>query len=152
MHAEHVKRSLAPGDQAAQGGFQGFAGGVVTAAVEAECVQQVDLLGLERRQRLDGGVPARQVAVADGQLGVDLRRQVGAPVLQRTAGQPGLQRIEIETTDHGRAISEAKLRHWNHGTTLLKPAASRRSRCCSRLSGFITFSMALRFCAISSSL
>ncbi|MCY1285484.1 hypothetical protein D9M69_373250 [compost metagenome] len=115
-------------------------------------MQQFEPFRMQRWQGVDRRAPAFQVAMTDGELAVEQAGQVGGPVLQRGSGQALLQAVEVESADHGRAISEAKLRHWNQGTTLRKPAASRRSRCRSRLSGFITFSMALRFWAISSSL
>ena len=94
-------------------------------------------------------LPALQVAVAFLHFLVELRLQGVGPFGQRCAGQTAGEGGQI---NHGKAINEAKLRHWNHGTTFENPAASRRSRCSSRLSGFMTFSMALRFWAISSSL
>ncbi|MNT69982.1 hypothetical protein D3C72_2083350 [compost metagenome] len=90
--------------------------------------------------------------MAHRELGIELPGKVGCPVLQGSARQRLLQGVEVQRTNHGRAISEAKLRHWNQGTTLEKPAASRRARCSSKLSGCMTFSRALRFWAISSSL
>ncbi|MCY1559422.1 hypothetical protein D9M68_964620 [compost metagenome] len=83
------------------------------------------------------------------QLGVQLRLQALRPGSQGRARQAADEGRQI---DHGRAINEAKLRHWNQGTTFEKPAARRRSWWVSSVSGFITFSMALRFWAISSSL
>ncbi len=80
-----MKRPLAPGNQAAQGAVQGMAARLIGVPVEGKAVQQLDLAGREGRQSFDGAIPARQVAVADGQFAVDLRRQVGAPVLQRGA-------------------------------------------------------------------
>ena len=90
-----------------------------------------------------------QAAVTFFHFLVELRLQGVGPFGQRSAGQTAGEWGQI---NHGKAINEAKLRHWNHGTTFENPAASRRSRCSSRLSGFMTFSMALRFWAISSSL
>ena len=50
---------------------------------------------------------------------------------------------------HLTATSEAKLKHWNQTSSALKPAALRRCRWPSRVSGTSTFSRAVRFCAIS---
>src|SRR5690606_27496417 len=118
-------------------------------AVQPETLPQLEGVRAQRGQGVQRLAPARQVAMAAGQLGGELLGQLGRPGGQRGAGQVPGQGGKV---DHGRAISEAKLRHWNQGTTRVKPASSRRWRCCSRLSGCMTCSMALRFWAISSSL
>ncbi len=150
MHAEHVERTLAPWREPHQRIVGGLARGVVTGRVEAEAVTQFDLHGRQRRQRIDGTPPARQITVTNREFGVQLLLNAVGPGGQRGAGQAPGEGSQVEV--HGRAISEAKFRHWNQGTTLEKPASSSRWRWVSRLSGFITFSMALRFWAISSSL
>ncbi|MDT4819319.1 hypothetical protein FQZ97_524330 [compost metagenome] len=152
VHTEYFEGTFAPGNQSLQCGFQCGSRGFVAGAVEQEALRQFHLLRLQGRQGIERRAPAFEVAVADRQLGVELRGQVGCPVLQLGARQSLLQGVEVQRANHGRAISEAKLRHWNQGTTLENPAASRRSRCSSRLSGCMTFSSALRFWAISSSL
>ncbi|MNZ86395.1 hypothetical protein D3C78_1052140 [compost metagenome] len=155
MHAEQLERPLAPGDQALERLLQGGALLAAAGAGQGEAFGQLAVLDGQRRQGVDGGLPAGQVAVAAGQLVGEQLGQGGRPGGQRRAAQTVEQGGEVGAggeVGHGRAISEAKLRHWNQGMTFEKPAASRRSRCSSRLSGFITFSMALRFWAISSSL
>src|SRR5690606_41723543 len=126
--------------------------GVAERAVQGKAFAQLHTLWRQRGQALQRGLPTRQVTVADGQLGSDLFAQAVCPARQRAALQLIAQTLQIKALDHGRATSEAKFRHWNHGTTWLKPASSKRWRCTSRLSGFMTFSRALRFWAISSSL
>ncbi len=150
VHAEDVERPLAPRRQAEQRIMGGGARRLVAIAFQAEGFAQLDGNGLDIRQRVDRALPARQVAVANGELGFQLLLQAIGPGGQRGAGQAPGEGCQVEV--HGRAISEAKFRHWNQGTTLEKPASSSRWRWVSRLSGFITFSMALRFWAISSSL
>src|SRR5450830_635444 len=116
------------------------AGGVVARGVEGQAIEQIDFAGLDLRQCIQRTLPALQVAMPLFHLAIELRLQALGPY------------GEGRQINHGKAINEAKLRHWNHGTTVENPAANRRSRCSSRLSGFMTFSMALRFWAISSSL
>src|SRR5690606_22325964 len=118
-------------------------------AIQTELLLQLDGFRMQRRQSVQRLAPTGQVAMATRQFVGELLRQLGRPGGQRGTGQMPGQRSEI---NHGRAISEAKLRHWNQGTTWEKPAASKRSRCCCRLSGCMMCSMALRFWAISSSL
>ena len=149
MHAEYLERPLRHGDSPISASrvawrvasSQGPRGGNIRAARSASASAPV----AHRR-------PGASAADRHG------RWRVWRPVAverrwprQRVVCRPGARRgSEVEI--HGRAISEAKFRHWNQGTTLEKPASSRRWRWVSRLSGFITFSMALRFWAISSSL
>ncbi|MND96895.1 hypothetical protein D3C80_891990 [compost metagenome] len=149
MHAEQIERALAPRRQAHQRLLHARTGVVIAVAIQIEAVLQVNARGRQRWQGIQRSLPAFQVAMTLFHLGVELRLQALCPLRQGSARQAADQGGQI---NHGRAINEAKLRHWNQGTTLEKPAASRRSRCSSRLSGFITFSMALRFWAISSSL
>ncbi|MNQ31218.1 hypothetical protein D3C85_445850 [compost metagenome] len=155
VYAEQLERPLAPGDQALERLFQGGALLAAAGTGQREAFGQFTLLDAQRRQCIDGGLPAGQVAMAASQLVGEQLGQGGCPGGQWCAAQAVEQGGEVGAdgeVGHGRAISEAKLRHWNQGMTFEKPAASRRSRCSSRLSGFITFSMALRFWAISSSL
>ncbi|BCQ64508.1 hypothetical protein PBOI14_62580 [Pseudomonas sp. Boi14] len=149
VHAEQVERALAPRRQAHQCGAHLRPSGVVAVGVQAQAIDQVDFAGLDLGQCIQGALPALQVAMAFFHLGVELGLQPIGPGGQGRTRQTASEGGQI---NHGRAINEAKLRHWNHGTTFENPAASRRSRCSSRLSGFMTFSMALRFWAISSSL
>ncbi|MNZ50029.1 hypothetical protein D3C78_678100 [compost metagenome] len=149
MHAEQVERPLAPRRQAHQGGTHLRAGFIVAIGVQLQAVEQIDFARLDPWQGVQRALPALQVAMALFHFLVELRLQGVGPFGQRRAGQTAGEGRQI---NHGKAINEAKLRHWNHGTTFENPAASRRSRCSSRLSGFMTFSMALRFWAISSSL
>ena len=83
VHAEQLEGPLAPGDQPLQGGLQRGTGGVVAGAVEGEAPGQFHTGRGQRGQGLHRRAPARQVTVADGQLGVELGGQVGGPVLQR---------------------------------------------------------------------
>ena len=149
MHAEQVERAFAPRAQAHQRGMHLRAGGVVANGVEGQAIEQIDFAGLDFRQCIQRALPALQVAMPLFHLAIELRLQALGPYGQGSADQVAGEGGQI---NHGKAINEAKLRHWNHGTTVENPAASRRSRCSSRLSGFMTFSMALRFWAISSSL
>ena len=150
MHAEHIEGPFAPRRQAEQSIVCDGTCGLVAVGLQPEGITQLHPTRLDIRQCFDGTAPARQVAVANGEFGVELRLQAVGPGRQRGAGQAPGEGSQVEI--HGRAIREAKFRHWNQGTTLEKPASSNRWRWVSRLSGFITFSMALRFCAISSSL
>src|SRR5690606_41543450 len=109
---------------------------LVAIAFQAEGLAQLDGNGLDIRQRVDRASPARQVAVANGELGFQLLLQAIGPGGQRGAGQPPGQGRQVAV--HGRAISEAKFKHWNQGTTLEKPASSNRWRGVSRPSGFMT--------------
>src|SRR5690606_994667 len=150
MHAEHIERPFAPGRKAEQCVMGDGACRLVAVCLQPKGLAQLHGARLDIRQRVDRAPPARQVTMANGKFGVELLLQAVGPGSQRGAGQTPGKRGEVEI--HGRAISEAKFRHWNQGSTLVKPASSRRWRWVSKLSGFITFSMALRFWAISSSL
>src|SRR5471032_634215 len=149
MHAKQVERAFAPRAQAHQRSAHLCAGGVVAIGVKGQAIEQIDFAGLDLRQRIQRTMPTLQVAMTLFHLAIELRLQALGPHGQRSADQMAGEGGQI---NHGKAINEAKLRHWNHGTTFENPAANRRSRCSSRLSGFMTFSMALRFWAISSSL
>ncbi|MCY1448165.1 hypothetical protein D9M71_648190 [compost metagenome] len=149
MHAKQVERPFAPRRQAHQCLAHLRAGVVVAVAVQAQPVDQVDFAWLQGGQGIERAAPAVEVTVALLQLGFQLRLQALRPGSQGRARQTADEGGQI---DHGRAINEAKLRHWNQGTTFEKPAARRRSWWASRVSGRITFSMALRFWAISRSL
>ncbi|MNS90016.1 hypothetical protein D3C72_1240500 [compost metagenome] len=149
MHAEQVEWPFAPRGQAHQCLAHLHAGGVVAIAVQAQPVDQVDFARIQGGQGFQRTAPAVEVTVTLLQLGFQLRLQALRPGSQGRARQTADEGGQI---DHGRAIKEAKLRHWNQGTTFEKPAARRRAWWASRVSGLITFSMALRFWAISSSL
>lgn len=152
LYAEEVERPLAPGNQPLQRFLHLRLQRRIVVAVQGEALGQFDLRRGHLGQALDRAPPTGQVAVAFLDARGDLRGQAGRPAVQRRAGEVSLEGVEGEVLDHGRAIIEAKLRHWNHWLTRLKPAASSRSRCSSKVSGSMTFSSALRFCAISSSL
>ncbi|MNL21991.1 hypothetical protein D3C87_1433080 [compost metagenome] len=149
VHAEQVERPLAPWRQSHQRSAHLRAGLVAAISIQLQAIEQIDFARLDLRQGVQRALPAFQVAMALFHFLVELRLQGVGPIGQRRAGQTAGEGRQI---NHGKAINEAKLRHWNHGTTFENPAANRRSRCSSRLSGFMTFSMALRFWAISSSL
>ncbi|MNP47557.1 hypothetical protein D3C76_1416190 [compost metagenome] len=152
MHAEHVERALAPGNQPLQRGLELLAGRLIALTLQGEVAIQFGGGRDQLRQAVHGRQPALEVAMAIFDLGLQLRSEGLAPGLQGRASQLALQAGEGETFDHGRAIIEEKLRHWNHSTTLEKPASSRRWRWVSKVSGRMTFSMAVRFWAISRSL
>ncbi|MNV79639.1 hypothetical protein D3C71_1732000 [compost metagenome] len=149
MYTEQIEWPFAPGRQPHQRLAHLHAGGIVASAIQAQAIDQVDYARLQCGQSVERATPAVEVAVAFFQLGVQLCFQALGPGSQGRSRQTADERRQI---DHGRAISEAKLRHWNQGTTLEKPAARRRALWASRVSGVITCSMALRFWAISSSL
>src|SRR5574344_254286 len=149
MHAKQVKRPLAPGMQAAQGIGQLLALPVATGTVQLYRILQVVLFQRQRRHGLYRVHPARQVTMAGIKALIELVLYRARPVFKRCAVQMAGKGSKV---DHGKAIREAKLMHWNHRCTRLKPASCRRWRCSSRLSGSMTFSMARRFWAISSSL
>ncbi len=88
--------------------------------------------------------------MADGQLGSDLFAQAVLPSLDDELLQLIAQTLQIKTLDHGRATSGKvqALEPRHHWLRTLEQALAMYSR----LSGFMTFSRALRFWAISSSL
>ena len=102
------------------------------------------------QQRLQRGLPGGVVAVVLGsKTGFEARQPFcpggnGAPQLAQRFDGGCLRR-------HVLAISEIQLRQRNHTSTSAKPAAWRRLRCSASVSGTITFSSAVRFCATSSS-
>lgn len=83
--------ALAPGDQAPERLFQHGALPGAAGAVEEERLGQFAALDRQRRQGIHRRLPARQVAMAGGQLGGQQVGQGGGPGGQRRAAQAGVQ-------------------------------------------------------------
>ena len=126
MHTEHIEGPFAPGRQAEQCVTGDGACRLVAIGIQPEGIAQLNGVRLDVRQCIDCPPPARQIAVTDGELGVELLLQAVGPGRQWGASQAPGEGSQVEI--HGRAISEAKFRHWNQGTTLEKPASSKRWR------------------------
>ena len=153
VNAKQVKGPLAPGSQLLQGGVQlrsQLGAGIVRATDTDGVTVQVNLGGGDVRQFIQRCQPLWQVGVAPAvEVAVDFSLQAIRPARQWTARPALHQCLEI---DHFRATSEAKLKHWNQTSQLLKPALPMRCLWVSSVSGINTFSRALRFWAISRSL
>src|SRR5690606_12475485 len=153
MHAKQLEGSLAPGVQALEGIAQLLLlhRAQLIGGADTHAVLPFEQARLEVRQLAQAGLPTGQVAMplGIGKAALQGGRQVGQPVLQRGTAQVAVQRGII---DHTWAIIEPKLRHWNQRQVWPNPAACNRSKCACWVSSSMTFSMALRFCAISRSL
>ena len=163
VYAEQLEGAFAPGMQAAQRPEQGVAtpGRQVLGAADSYGARvEVALVHRRRGQGAQRLLPARQIPVASrAQAGGQLRGQQRGPGRQGAASPALLQPLGVDRGEvararsiHLSAISEAKLKHWNHTSQDVNPAPRRRSRCASRVSGISTLSRASRLAAISSSL
>ncbi len=153
MYAKQLEGTLAPGVQSLQlAAQQVCCVGVrcLVAVGSHPCLIEPDTARRHIGELLQYLQPAGKVAVTlRGQSPGNLAGQQLRPGVHVSA-PPAVDKGLV--VDHLSAISEAKLKHWNHTSQLLKPASAMRLRWCARVSGSSTFSMALRLRAISRSL